>query len=130
MGFYPPKLEYELGNNIDSHDMENIYQKCDYIGLNHYQHTRVKADSNHLLGARGASDDERPFGLNQDIELTFMGWEIAPESYYNQIMELKNHYGNPVIYLTENGCAYPDKIEKDGKIHDKKRIEYYKKYLY
>ena len=46
-----------------------------------------------------------------------------------QIMELKNKYNDPVIYLTENGCAYPDKIEEDGRIYDHKRIEYHKKYL-
>ena len=46
---------------------------------------------------------------------------------------LKGHgqskYKNPEIHLTENGCAYPDKINKYGKIQDKKRIEYMKKYL-
>ena len=64
----------------------------------------------------------------ENVELTLMNWEIVPEAYYNQIMELKNKYDNPVIYLTENGCAYPDIIE-DGKINDFKRIEFYKKYL-
>ena len=56
-----------------------------------------------------------------------MGWEIVPEAYYNQIMELKNHYGDPEIYLTENGCAYPDEINSNGEIIDDKRIEYYLK---
>ena len=56
-----------------------------------------------------------------------MNWEIDPESYYKQIMELKN-YNDPIIYLTENGCSYPDKIE-NGKVNDFKRIEFYKKYL-
>ena len=58
-----------------------------------------------------------------------MNWEITPRAYYKQIMELKNKYKNPEIHLTENGCAYPDKINKYGKIQDKKRIEYMKKYL-
>ena len=64
----------------------------------------------------------------EGVELTLMNWEVVPEAYYNQIMELKNNYDNPIIYLTENGCAYPDKIE-NGKINDNKRIEFYKKYL-
>ena len=107
--------------------MQIINQKNDYIGLNHYQHTRVKADPTHLLKARGAYGNEKPFNL-ENVELTSMNWEIAPESYYKQIMELKNEYNNPIIYLTENGCSYPDKIE-NGKIKDFKRIEFYKKYL-
>ncbi len=128
-GSYPETLELELKKNIQKGDLENIYQKCDYIGLNHYQHSRVKSDKKYVLGARGASNDEKPFGVSSDKELTFMGWEVVPNAYYDQIIELKNKYNNPNIYLTENGCAYPDKIEKNGKINDTKRIEYFKKYL-
>ena len=58
-----------------------------------------------------------------------MGWEIVPEAYYDQIMDLKNNYGNPDIYLTENGAAYPDKIDENGEINDDDRIDYFKKYL-
>ena len=56
-------------------------------------------------------------------------WEIVPDAYYDQIMDLKNNYGNPDIYLTENGAAYPDLIEKNGEINDTDRIDYFKKYL-
>ena len=128
-GSYPIELEYKLKKHILTNDLKDIFQKCDYIGLNHYQHSRVKADKNYLLGARAAYKDEKPFGLNENEDLTSMGWEIAPNSYYDQIMELKNKYNNPNIYLTENGCAYPDQIEEDGNINDIKRIDYYKKYL-
>ena len=129
LGKYPNELNLQLSKYIKTNDIKNIYQKNDYIGLNHYQHSRVKADKNHLLGARGAYNDELPFGTKEGIELTLMGWEIVPEAYYNQIMELKNHYGDPEIYLTENGCAYPDEINSNGEIIDDKRIEYYQKYL-
>ena len=58
-----------------------------------------------------------------------MGWEIVPDAYYDQIMDLKNNYGDPDIYLTENGCAYPDKIDKNGEVQDLDRIDYFQKYL-
>ena len=83
-----------------------------------------------MLKARGAVNDELPFGLeDKDTKLTLMGWEIVPDAYYDQIMDLKNNYGNPDIYLTENGAAYPDLIEKNGEINDTDRIDYFKKYL-
>ena len=104
--------------------------RSDFIGLNHYQHIRIKADNKSLLKARGAFNDELPFGLDgKDAKLTLMGWEIVPDAYYDQIMDLKNNYGNPDIYLTENGAAYPDLIEKNGEINDSDRIDYFKKYL-
>ena len=126
-GKYPKKFSKSVEKYCNKNDLETIFQKNDYIGLNHYQHTRVKSDPNYLLTARGAFGNETPFNL-EDVELTLMNWEVVPDAYYNQIMELKNNYGNPIIYLTENGCAYPDKIE-NGKINDYKRIEFYKKYL-
>ena len=41
-------------------------------------------------------------------------------------MELKNRYGNPPIYVTENGCACVDEINSKGKILDVDRIEYFR----
>ncbi len=129
LGKYPKILIKDLDGIIGQNDMNIIYQKNDFIGLNHYQQIRVKADKNNLLGARGVIKDELPFRLQKKNKLTSMNWEITPDAYYKQIMELKNKYKNPEIHLTENGCAYPDKINKYGKIQDKKRIEYMKKYL-
>ena len=126
-GIYPNNFLTNVEPYLKDGDLNTISQKNDYIGLNHYQHTRVKSDPDYLLKARGAYGNEKPFNM-ENVELTLMNWEIVPEAYYNQIMELKNKYDNPVIYLTENGCAYPDIIE-DGKINDFKRIEFYKKYL-
>ena len=109
--------------------MQNIYQKNDYFGLNHYQHIRVKFDKNNLLGMRNAFFEEIPYNIRKDTEVTSMGWEIVPNAYYDQIMELKNLYGDPEIYLTENGCSYTDTINLEGKVLDDKRIEYFKKYI-
>ncbi len=130
LGKYPDLLIKDVSKYIREKDMEIINQKNDFIGLNHYQHYRIKADDNNLLKARGAFNDELPFGLeDKNIKLTLMGWEIVPEAYYDQIMDLKNNYGNPNIYLTENGAAYPDKIDENGEINDIDRIDYFKKYL-
>ena len=112
LGRYPELLIDDVSKHIQQDDMKNIFQKNDFIGLNHYQHIRIKADNKSLLKARGAFNDELPFGLEgKDAKLTLMGWEIVPDAYYDQIMDLKNNYGNPDIYLTENGAAYPDLIE-------------------
>ena len=130
LGRYPELLIDDVSKHIQQDDMKNIFQKNDFIGLNHYQHIRIKADNKSLLKARGAFNDELPFGLEgKDAKLTLMGWEIVPDAYYDQIMDLKNNYGNPDIYLTENGAAYPDLIEKNGEINDNDRIDYFKRYL-
>ena len=53
---------------------------------------------------------------------------LQSDAYYKQIMELKNFYQDPEIFLTENGCAYLDEIDTNGKIIDNERMEYYQKY--
>ena len=50
--------------------------------------------------------------------------------FYQQLLELKNRYGNPKIYVTENGCASVDEINSKGKIQDIHRIEYFRDYLF
>ena len=109
--------------------MKIINQKNDFIGLNHYQHIRVIYDKKNLLGARSVSLKELSKKININKNLTTMNWEIVPDAYYRQIMELKNRYNNPNIHLTENGCSFSDNVNNNGKILDVKRINFLKKYL-
>jgi len=41
---------------------------------------------------------------------------------------IAERYGNPDIYITENGCAYDDQLV-DGVVNDTKRIAFYTEYL-
>ena len=129
LGSYPKIIENKIQNLIRQNDMKIINQKNDFIGLNHYQHIRVISDKKHLLGARSVNLKELSKKININKNLTTMNWEIVPDAYYRQIMELKNRYNNPNIHLTENGCSFSDNVNKNGKILDVKRINFLKKYL-
>ena len=50
-----------------------------------------------------------------------MGLRITLNEWYDR-------YQVP-IYITENGSGFFDKVEKDGKIHDPYRINYYREHL-
>jgi beta-glucosidase len=67
-------------------------------------------------------------GPPKGAELTAMGWEIYPQAIYDQLLELKNDYGNPRVYITENGGAFEDKLTAKG-VNDQERIRYFEKYL-
>ena len=92
----------------------------DFFGLNLYSRSLIQAD-NSLLGMGQASPPE-------DAELTGMDWEVFPDALYEQLMTLKNDYGNPDVYVTENGAAFPDILTDEG-VDDPKRIHYYRRYL-
>jgi beta-glucosidase len=64
----------------------------------------------------------------EGVRFTDMGWEIYPDAFYDLLMKIKNEYGNPEVFVTENGAAFKDNLVK-GKINDIERIDYLKKYI-
>jgi beta-glucosidase len=43
-------------------------------------------------------------------------------------MRLKNEYGNPHMYITENGASFTDVVE-NGQVHDPLRIAFLESYM-
>jgi beta-glucosidase len=96
-------------------DMAVIAEPVDFIGVNNYSRSVVRADP-----ATGEPVVVRP----PTGQLTDMGWEVYPDSLYEVIMRLHRDYGVPKIYVTENGAAFPDVVTHDGRVHDLERQEY------
>ena len=42
---------------------------------------------------------------------------------------LRDQYGNPEIYVTENGACYDDPVAADGTVHDEDRVAYLRDHL-
>lgn len=104
---------------IQKGDLEIISTPCDFFGINYYSRGIVEFS---------AANDFLTKGAHSDYEKTGMGWDIAPDEFKDLIRRLRNEYTNLPIYITENGAAYDDQLV-DGKVHDKKRIEYVEKHL-
>jgi len=63
-----------------------------------------------------------------EVPVTEMGWEVYPEGIYEMLKKFSAYKGIDKIIITENGAAFPDKIE-NGKVHDHQRIAFFKNYL-
>jgi beta-glucosidase len=77
-------------------------------------------------------DDEpqkwRPVPCHQPE--TDMGWPIVPRGLYRLLRGIAEEYGPIPLYVTENGCAMPDKLSEDGtRCHDRGRIDYLRRHL-
>jgi len=111
---------------VQNGDMETIAQPIDFIGVNYYFENPVAADAKAPFKYSG-----KPSWQN----CTDMNWPIVPgglERLLLWIAEIsKGAFGKCgiPIYITENGCACNDEIGKDGRVHDKERIEYIKQHL-
>ena len=95
--------------------------KPDFLGINYYAPAIVKGEDSQL-SLKWL--DNNPDEIKSDVG------PVRPEYLYKILMRLKNNYGNPVVYITENGTGYgpQDKIIA-GKINDQFRINYIKNHI-
>ena len=123
LGIYPELLASEMETLVQLGDLEIIRQKLDFFAFNHYTRSRVRHDPDHPFQAGVVSPEP-------GAPVTDMGWEIAPEAFRQVMIDAKDRYsGDLPIYILENGAAFPDRIDADGRIRDEQRIAYLRGYL-
>ncbi len=100
-------------------DMQAIAQPLDFLGINYYFRTVVRAD------AKGGFIEAPPAG----VERTQMGWEVYPQGLRDLLVDFKARYAKlPPIYITENGMASDDAVV-DGQVADPQRIRFLERHL-
>ena len=87
----------------------------DFLGVNYYSRSVVAAP-------------EKPDRLYRSVkprgtELTEMGWERYPDGLYDVLTRVHRDYGEPEMYVTENGAAFRDEL-REGRIEDDDRIDF------
>lgn len=97
---------------IKQGDMATIATPTDFLGLNYYTRTVIRAGS--ML----------PEVVTTGGPLTVMGWEVYPQGLRDLLIETHQTFKPPRIYVTENGAAYPDTLLPDGTVHDPDRTRY------
>jgi beta-glucosidase len=122
LGRYPRRLRPLLAPFVRQGDMAAIGAGCDYLGLNHYSRVRVGAGGGGPLSVQAAPPPD-----GRDV--TASGWEIDPEAFQEQLLELKDRYGNPQVYVTENGAAFSDRPDQRGRVDDPRRVAFFEGYL-
>ena len=53
-----------------------------------------------------------------------MGWEVWPDGLYDLLLRLQQQYKPKAIYITENGAAYDDAPDSEGRVRDVRRQRY------
>lgn len=104
-------------------DMSTIAEPTDFLGVNYYSEEAVEATP---------VDAQQPEGFRSLPgwrERTEMGWEIAPEGLRRQVSYIAANWPVEAIYITENGGAYTDKADADGRVKDLDRIAYVKAHV-
>jgi len=114
----------KLKKYIQPGDMPNLKFDFDFIGVQNYTREVVKGNS--LIPVMKGMEVKPK---DRDVkEITEMGWEVYPEGIYQIIKQFAAYPGVKQIYVTENGCAFPDELV-NGRVKDVKRVDYYERYL-
>ncbi len=128
-GKYPDDIvklhqQYNPAFQVSAEEMQLIAaHKPDFIGVNFYAPAYIKADASAPYGAEW-------FSTNPDEVKMFNG-PVRPEYLYQLLVWIKNEYGNPTIYITENGAGFGAADEQlDGNIvRDPLRTDYIQRHI-
>lgn len=107
--------------------------KIDLLGINYYQPRRVKCRDS-------AINPQAPFmpeWLFDHYDMPgrkmnpYRGWEIYEPGIYDILINLRDNYGNPRCFISENGMGVENeqRFIKDGKIEDQYRIDFIREHL-
>ena len=110
---YPQDILEHLGADappVQDGDMDIIATPMDFMGINYYSRSVVRAEGSY---------DVRSSGL----EVTEMDWEVYPQGLTELLLRLHQDYPVPSLMITENGGAFKDLLV-NGQVHDADRVRY------
>jgi beta-glucosidase len=120
-GRYPENLFRRLWPivpKVKPGDMETIVQPIDFLGVNYY--SRIFAARKWYIPFLRTWVDRAPTDHRYDHPV--LGPQGYPEGFLELAKRYRKEYGNPVVYITENGTV-------GGELRDANRIEYTRLYL-
>jgi beta-glucosidase len=124
-GKYPESYLEREGPNapkVEPGDMKAIGSRLDFVGLNVYTPTYVRAD-----------ESKRGYVIEQPQQMyphMASPWiTIGPECLYWAVRNVCDIWNPPAIYITENGCSADDVVTPAGRIEDTDRVMYLRNHL-
>jgi beta-glucosidase len=124
-GKYPAELKEIFGDawpEWPAEDFELIRQPIDFLGVNYYTRNVTRHDANNY--------PLKVAPVRQHATYSETGWEVFPQGLTDTLLWVKQRYGNPPVYITENGSAFYDPpIAEGDTVDDPLRVNYQRKHL-
>jgi beta-glucosidase len=125
LGAYPEELKEIFGDawpQWPAADFELIQQPIDWLGVNYYTRSVTKNDPQGYPLRTGV--------VKQNATYSETGWEVFPQGLTDTLTWVRDRYGNPPVFITENGSAFYDPpTAEGGQLDDPLRVSYQKKHL-
>jgi beta-glucosidase len=117
-GRYPQDIVQHLEGDfplVQDGDMEVISTPMDFMGINYYSRTVVRAQGSYDVHSSG-------------LEVTEMDWEVYPQGLTDLLVRVHHDYPVPSLLITENGGAFKDPMV-NGQVHDADRVRYLQSHI-
>ncbi|KAK0589281.1 hypothetical protein LWI29_012074 [Acer saccharum] len=137
-GEYPKTMQEIVGERLPKftdEEVEFVKGSMDYIGVNQYT-------SYYMYEPTWAKSKDIGYQADWNVGFAFekngvpigpranSGWlYMVPFGMYKVVTYVKEHYGNPYVFLSENGMDDPGNLTRAESLHDYTRINYYRDYL-
>lgn len=120
-GAIPDVLADKMAHIVKPGDLEAIKFPLDLLGINYYSRMTMKHEEGHPFDVF--------WGDAHCDRWTAMAWPVQPDGLYDLLREFKELYGNPPVFIAENGAAYDDVVSADGQVHDADRVAFLKDHV-
>ncbi|KAJ8760831.1 hypothetical protein K2173_021869 [Erythroxylum novogranatense] len=138
-GDYPSSMRSRVGRRLpkfSESETSLIKGSLDFVGINHYTSLYASDSSNNTVGVllKSTLDDSGTVSLHGKAigdRANSIWLYIVPEGMRSIMNYVKERYGNPPVYVTENGMDDPNSkfISLKDALKDEKRIKYHHDYL-
>ena len=102
---------------MEAGDTKIMSAPIDFFGINFYRRSVMRH-----------GDEYAPVNVERvnppESTYTEMGWEVSPNGLTDILRAVHNRYQPPALYVTENGAAFADTLDSDGKVNDPERASY------
>jgi beta-glucosidase len=137
LGRYPADVVADLEplgvlDAVPAEDLAVIAAPLDSLGVNYYTRHVVAAGGGATGHGAGASPwvGAGPVGMvSRGLPVTSTGWEIDGPGLGEVLRRVHREYPAPPLYVTENGAAFDDVRDADGRVRDADRIDFLRGHL-
>ncbi|KAM7267465.1 hypothetical protein ACFE04_009631 [Oxalis oulophora] len=127
-----------VGERLPKFSKEEVMKvkgSMDYVGINHYTSSYIYDPHTPKPNVTGYQADWNVGYANQRngvlIGPRVNSWWLynVPWGMYKTVKYVHEHYGNPTIFISENGMDDPGNVTLPGALHDTTRVNFFKDYL-
>ncbi|MGH8212047.1 MAG: GH1 family beta-glucosidase [Rhodanobacteraceae bacterium] len=126
LGHYPDELRAMFGEHWPdwpATDFKLIRQPLDFIGVNYYTRSVVRA--NESAWPVPAAAVPQPGAIYTETK-----WEVFPQGLTDTLLWIRQRYGDLPLYITENGAAFADPATVAGsELDDPLRVDYLRTHI-